>query len=62
MMRNVLLALVLGVMMGVGLAFLLDYLDDDWESPEEVERIAGVATLGLVPTFRAKAPKSKRRN
>lgn len=62
MMRNALLAVVLGLMIGVGLAFLLDYFDDDWKSPEEVERIAGVATLGTVPTFRAKAPKSKRRN
>lgn len=59
MMRNALLALVLGTMIGVGLAFLLDYLDDDWKSPEEVERIAGIATLGMIPTFRVKAPKSK---
>src|SRR5215207_3508429 len=31
--RNILLALVLGVMLGVGLAFLLEHLDDDWKSP-----------------------------
>jgi len=58
--RNVLLALVLGMMLGVGLAFLRDYLDDDWKSPEEVERVSGVATLGAIPAFKPKAPKSKK--
>jgi capsular polysaccharide biosynthesis protein len=60
LMRNVLLALVLGMMLGVGLAFLRDYLDDDWKSPEEVERVSGVATLGVIPAFKLEAPKSKR--
>jgi capsular polysaccharide biosynthesis protein len=51
-MRNVILALALGLMVGVGLAFLLEYLDDSWRSPEEVEQISGVPTLGTVRTFR----------
>jgi len=59
MMRNILLALMLGLMLGVCLAFLLDYLDDSWKSPEEVERVSGVPTLGVVPSF--KIPKGKRR-
>lgn len=50
--RNLLLALALGLMIGVGLAYLLEYLDDSWRSPEEVEQIAGVPTLGAVPAFR----------
>lgn len=60
LMRNILLALVLGLMLGVGLALLLDYLDDDWKSPEEVEFISGAPTLGIIPKFKVKAPKSKR--
>jgi capsular polysaccharide biosynthesis protein len=56
--RNILLGLLLGVMVGVGLAFLLDYLDDDWSSLEEVEKVSGVATFGVIPAF--KAPKIKK--
>lgn len=55
---NTLLALVLGLMLGVGLAFLLEYLDDSWRSPEEVEQISGVPTFGIIPEF--KIPKGKK--
>jgi capsular polysaccharide biosynthesis protein len=39
-------------MIGVGLAFLLDYLDDDWRSPDEVEQVSRVPTFGVIPTFK----------
>lgn len=45
------LALVIGLMFGVGLAFLLEYLDDSWRSPEEAEQVSGVPTLGVIPEF-----------
>jgi capsular polysaccharide biosynthesis protein len=54
-----LIALALGLMLGLGLAFLLEYLDDSWRSPEEVERASGVPTFGVVPMFNA--AKSKRK-
>ncbi len=57
--RNGLLALGLGLMLGAGLAFLLEYLDDQWRSPGEVEQVSGVPTLGIVPEF--KVAKSARR-
>ena len=50
--RNGLLALVLGLIIGVGLAFLLEYLDDRWNSPEEMERVSGAPTFGIIPEFR----------
>lgn len=50
-LRNGLLALVLGGMLGLGLAFLLEYLDDRWRSPEEVEQVSGVPTFGAIRTF-----------
>jgi capsular polysaccharide biosynthesis protein len=49
--RNGLVALGLGLMLGVGLAFLLEYLDDTWRSPEEVARVSGIPTFGAVPRF-----------
>lgn len=58
--RNGLLALVLGLMLGVALAFLMEYLDNSWRSPEEAERISGVPTFGLVPKF--DPPKAKKRS
>lgn len=55
---NTLLALILGLMLGTGLAFLLEYLDDSWRSPEEVEQVSGVPTFGIIPGF--KVPKGKK--
>jgi capsular polysaccharide biosynthesis protein len=58
--RNGLLALGLGLMLGVGLAFLLEYMDDHWRSPKEVEQVSGVPTLGIVPELKvAKSGKRK---
>jgi capsular polysaccharide biosynthesis protein len=49
--RNGLVALGLGLMLGVGLAFLLEYLDDTWRSPEEVAHVSGIPTFGAIPQF-----------
>jgi capsular polysaccharide biosynthesis protein len=49
---NVLLALVVGGMLGLGLAFLLEHLDDRWRSPQEAEQIFGVPALGVIPSFK----------
>lgn len=57
--RNGLLALGLGLMLGMGLAFLMEYLDDSWRSPEEVERVSGVPTFGVIPEF--KIPKKRKK-
>jgi protein tyrosine kinase modulator len=50
-LRNGLLAGVLGLMLGVGLALLMEYLDNSWRSPEEVEQISGVPTFAIIPEF-----------
>lgn len=57
-LRNGLLALMIGGMVGVSLAFLFEYLDDSWQTPEEVEQISGVPTFGVIPTF--EKPKVKK--
>jgi capsular exopolysaccharide synthesis family protein len=50
--RNGLLALALGLFIGVGLAFVLEYRDDRWNSPEEMERVSGAPTFGIIPEFK----------
>ena len=52
-LRDVFLALALGLMLGGGLAFLLEYLDNSWETPDEVEQISGVPNFGVIPAFKA---------
>ena len=47
--RRSLLGLLIGVMLGVGLAFVFEIFDDSWRSPEEAEQISGVLTLGVIP-------------
>ncbi len=49
---NVALGFVLGAMVGVFLAFLLEFLDNTIKGPEDVEAHLGLASLGMVPHFR----------
>ena len=46
---NALLALVLGLVGGFGLAFLFEHLDDTFRRPEELEKLLGLPVLGVVP-------------
>jgi capsular polysaccharide biosynthesis protein len=48
---------LLGSLLGVGLAFLLEYVDDSWTSPDEVEEVSGVPTFGVIPAFGVSASK-----
>jgi capsular polysaccharide biosynthesis protein len=50
--RDGVVALIVGILLGVGLAFLLESLDDRWESPEEIEQVSGVPTLTTIPQIR----------
>jgi capsular polysaccharide biosynthesis protein len=55
--RNCLIAFILGGLLGVALAFLLDYVDDSWDAPEEVEEISGVPNFCVIPEFEVSASK-----
>lgn len=50
-LRNGVLAFALGAIIGVLLAFLLEYLDDSWRSPEDVEQLSKLPTFGIIPEF-----------
>ena len=56
------LALVVGALLGVSLAFLVEYLDDSIETQEELERIIGpVPVLGQIPEVAGWKAKDKSR-
>lgn len=48
---NLAVALVIGLMAGVGLAFLLEYLDNSIKTPEEVQKYLDLPVLGVIPYF-----------
>ncbi|MGA7613944.1 MAG: polysaccharide biosynthesis tyrosine autokinase [Thermoanaerobaculia bacterium] len=47
--RNGMLALFLGALAGLGLAFLLEYLDRSIRTPEQIESILRLPPLGIIP-------------
>ena len=47
--RNLSFALVLGVISGVGLAFLLENMDNTVRTPEQATAISGLPSLGMIP-------------
>ena len=47
--RNLSFALVLGIISGVGLAFLLENMDTTVRTPEQAQLISGLPSLGMIP-------------
>jgi capsular exopolysaccharide synthesis family protein len=47
--RNIFIAFLLSLAAGIGLAFLLDYLDDSVKTSDDVGRFLGLPTLALIP-------------
>lgn len=48
---NMAIALVVGLMAGVGLAFLLDYLDNTIKTEQDIENQLGLPVLGAITTI-----------
>jgi succinoglycan biosynthesis transport protein ExoP len=47
--RNLLMALFFGLFGGLGLIFLVEYLDNTVKGPEDVEKLVGLPSLGIIP-------------
>ncbi len=47
--RNIVLAFLVSLLGGVGLSFLLDYLDDSIRTSDDIGRHLGLPTLALIP-------------
>lgn len=47
--RNILLGAILGLMLGAGLAFLTEFMDQTIRSEDDVERYLGLPVLSMIP-------------
>lgn len=56
-MRTILIAFVLSLVVGIGLAFLLDFLDDTIKTVDDVDRYINLPALGLIPAVRSDKPR-----
>ena len=48
-MLNIAIAAILGLMLGIFLAFLLEMLDNTIKTPEDVEKYLGLTVIGSIP-------------
>src|SRR6202795_2059387 len=51
--RNVVLALVIGLVGGIGLALMREYMDNTVKTPDDIEKLARLPSLAVVPQFEA---------
>ena len=48
---NLAIALLLGLILGVGIVFLIEFLDNKIRTPEDVQQILGLPVLGIILSF-----------
>jgi polysaccharide biosynthesis transport protein len=49
--RNILLAFLVGIVGGIGLAIFREYLDNTVKSPDDIEHLTGLPSLAVVPAL-----------
>jgi polysaccharide biosynthesis transport protein len=58
--RNIALAFFVGLVGGIGLALLREYLDNTVKTPDDVETLARLPSLAVVPAFGTQVAEAKR--
>ncbi|MFI8687636.1 YveK family protein [Rossellomorea sp. NPDC077527] len=58
---NIAIAMVVGLMAGVGLAFLLEFLDNTIKTEQEIEKILGLPVLGSITKIKDQEDKTNSR-
>jgi capsular exopolysaccharide synthesis family protein len=59
--RNVALAFLIGLVGGMGLALMREYLDNTVKTPDDIERLARLPSLAVVPQFDGTIGHAKKR-
>ena len=59
--RNIALAFIVGLVGGVGLALLREYLDNTVKTPDDIETLARLPSLAVVPAFSDSSGNGRRR-
>lgn len=49
---NILLSIIVGALGGVGIAFFLEYLDNTFKTPEDIEGKLALPLLGIIPVIK----------
>jgi len=58
---NLALGLLIGLVLGVGFAFFLEYLDNSIKTPDDIDRYVRLPSLGVIPSAASQQPSSRRR-
>ena len=48
---NIAIATFIGLMTGLGIIFLIEYLDNTIKTPEDIEKHLGLPVIGTIPVF-----------
>jgi succinoglycan biosynthesis transport protein ExoP len=59
--KNMALALAVGLLLALGLAFFVERLDSSVKTPDDVERYIHLPSLGLIPSAASLLPSTRRR-
>ncbi|MCK4330083.1 polysaccharide biosynthesis tyrosine autokinase [candidate division WOR-3 bacterium] len=51
---NLILSIIIGLLVGVGGAFVLEYTDNSIKTPKDIERYAGLPIIGSIPMLKRK--------
>ncbi|MGG7078807.1 YveK family protein [Clostridium sardiniense] len=57
---NIMIAFVLGLMVSIGAALILEFMDNTYKSREEVEKDLNVPVLGVIPELDSEEPSDRR--
>jgi len=57
--RNLIVALLLGLIGGLGLAFLAESLDNTVKGPDDLQKLTGLPSFGIIPHFSAGLAKGR---
>jgi capsular polysaccharide biosynthesis protein len=57
--KNITIACFLGFIIGIGIALLMEYMDDTLKTKEQIEKIMEISVIGVIPCENKKSKKSQ---